>query len=230
MAQTYTADHFPSLMVASQNADNRNLISAADYLAQILQTNGVVFAFMGGFAVNLRGSGRTTHDVDIAVGTTMLELRQTFIQQQRVVLPAGPTSGVLRIFVKTGGPWDGFDIPEKTVEIDLILSGALGFPENFQTDSEIISTNTVLGIKQYPVLTILYMMRSKLNAFYDRQSVNDYEDITWLTAHYPVDVYQIRMQLDYEYRLTFLQAYIHQYQGSNEQKKIRLMKHILGIA
>lgn len=43
-----------------------NLTSAALFVADILERAGIVYGVMGGFAVRLLGSNRTTRDVDIA--------------------------------------------------------------------------------------------------------------------------------------------------------------------
>ena len=76
MAQRYSVDDLDELEARAQIARFGELIFAADYLAQLLDTNHVLYGFMGGFSMNIRGSDRTTTNIDIAVGGSMLQLRR----------------------------------------------------------------------------------------------------------------------------------------------------------
>lgn len=50
----------------------QNQLSAAIYISQLFKTNNVPYAFMGGFAMRLRGSERCTQDIDVCVRISML--------------------------------------------------------------------------------------------------------------------------------------------------------------
>ncbi|EEP78150.1 predicted protein [Uncinocarpus reesii 1704] len=60
-----------------------NLISAADYMRDLLCTHGVKFAVMGGFAMLCHGSSRTTRDIDIVVDASMSRLWQLLEPEPR---------------------------------------------------------------------------------------------------------------------------------------------------
>lgn len=76
MAEVYDTDRFAVLYAASQRPPIENLGLAARFMAAVFQGNNVPAAFLGGWAIYLRGSGRTTNDVDMTVGTTMAHLVQ----------------------------------------------------------------------------------------------------------------------------------------------------------
>ena len=80
---TYTPAEGFGLATAAMARTSPELASAADYSIQVLQVNRIPFALMGGFSMKLRGSRRTTHDVDIAVGCNMLRLKSVMTRQKR---------------------------------------------------------------------------------------------------------------------------------------------------
>jgi predicted nucleotidyltransferase len=83
MADRYTYDQFEGLMARSRGATLEELAEARDYLILILQTNNVLYAFMGGYSLVLRGSPRPTSDIDIAIQVNQLELRAVVTPQSR---------------------------------------------------------------------------------------------------------------------------------------------------
>ena len=83
MADRYTYDQFEGLMARSRGATPEELAEARDYLILILQTNNVLYAFMGGYSLVLRGSPRPTSDIDIAIQVNQLELRAVVTPQSR---------------------------------------------------------------------------------------------------------------------------------------------------
>jgi hypothetical protein len=85
-SRTYTAEEGFSLASASAQAGLRHLLSAADYVSQLLSDKSIPFAIMGGFSLALRGHQRQTQDVDIAIGCNMGQLIQAIAGQQRSVL------------------------------------------------------------------------------------------------------------------------------------------------
>lgn len=64
---TYTVDDLDDLEDAAENATEAHLSTALTVVAGLFEANSVVYGVMGGMNFNVRGSGRTTHDVDIAV-------------------------------------------------------------------------------------------------------------------------------------------------------------------
>lgn len=83
MADIYNTDRFEVLYTASQAPPIENLGLAARYVAVLFRQNNVPAAFLGGWAVYLRGSGRTTNDVDMTVRSTMAQLIQILELQPR---------------------------------------------------------------------------------------------------------------------------------------------------
>lgn len=69
--------------MAAAIASTAQLSAAAMFLSQVFEANSVTFAFMGGYALILRGSSRDTHDIDVAVGCTMQRLLQVISAQPR---------------------------------------------------------------------------------------------------------------------------------------------------
>ena len=80
---TYTPEQQHGLSMAAIVASTPQLLAAADLVSQVFQANGIPFAFMGGFALKLRGSIRDTQDVDVAVGCTMQRLIEVLSAQSR---------------------------------------------------------------------------------------------------------------------------------------------------
>jgi hypothetical protein len=60
-----------------------HLFAAANYLSLLFSANGIRWAAMGGFAMNCRGSLRTTHDIDVVVDATMKTLWVVIEPQSR---------------------------------------------------------------------------------------------------------------------------------------------------
>ncbi|KAF2828479.1 hypothetical protein CC86DRAFT_241231, partial [Ophiobolus disseminans] len=223
---TYTHQQLQALMNAANFASSSQLVAAAELMSQVFQANSIPYAFMGGFALKLRGSTRDTHDVDVAVGCTMQRLIEVLSGQSRVRRPAGPTSGVMRVFVLVGGQMNP-GIPELWVAVDIILRGtcSLGAPDHLQNSSEVVAFNTNTGQKQLPVINILNAMASKLNAYYSRQAPNDYDDILFLIGTYPQQIFAIRTQLNATHR----QYFVTSFSQHNAQNAIRRVKHVLGV-
>jgi hypothetical protein len=62
---------------------NDNLISAASFVTQLLNKEGINYALMGAFALKCFGSNRDTNNVDIAVDTSMKRLWQVIEPEDR---------------------------------------------------------------------------------------------------------------------------------------------------
>lgn len=70
-------------MIAANRVVLSQLVAAADLVSQVFQANSIPYAFMGGFALKLRGSTRDTHDIDVAVECTMQRLIEVLSGQPR---------------------------------------------------------------------------------------------------------------------------------------------------
>nr|POF17013.1 hypothetical protein CFP56_57829 [Quercus suber] len=117
-----------------------NQTTAAAYIARRIQSVSGVYALMGGFALVLMGSRRSTRDVDMVTNLTMAQIwsliegdpRYMGIQLSleklteyvfRLIVPnTRLTADVIKIFVKTGPGYDGCKL-RKDVEVDIALPG-----------------------------------------------------------------------------------------------------------
>ena len=73
MASQYNILEYDSELERAQNPQGPpiiNQISAAKFLVSLLHSKGILYAFMGGFALVLRGSERPTRDIDTVVEAT----------------------------------------------------------------------------------------------------------------------------------------------------------------
>jgi len=115
---TYNAEQGFQFSALAHEARIGNLIAAADHIILIFQAFGLPHSLMGGFSLKMRGSQRNTYDVDVAIGCEMVQLIEALKTQPRsvkllwrtmelsrlsVLRPSGPVSGVMRVFVRTGG-------------------------------------------------------------------------------------------------------------------------------
>ncbi|KGQ01636.1 hypothetical protein PAAG_11619 [Paracoccidioides lutzii Pb01] len=227
VSRTYTAQQGYTLDAASAEAGYRHLLSAAYCISQILEGKSIPFVFMNGYSLVLRGNQRPTRDVDIAIGCTMSQLTQVIAEGQRILRPSYPVFGVMRIFVQTGGPIDpGF--PEIYVMADLIVSlGSYNAAEKALASTESITVNTELGIKDFPVLSILSILTSKLETYYARVEKNDHIDILFLVERFSESVRAIRDQLNKRHCNVFINVYRARISG--DQSPISRAMDVLGV-
>lgn len=87
MAEVYNTDRFAELYYPSNTADLLQLGLAARFVAMLFESYHVTYAFIGGWAVYLRGGRRRTQDIDITVATTMDHLKQMLMAEPRYYLP-----------------------------------------------------------------------------------------------------------------------------------------------
>lgn len=83
MAEIYDTDRFAELYYPSNTAEIMQLGLAARFITNLFESNQITYAFIGGWAVYLRGASRTTRDIDISVTTSMDHLRQILMAQSR---------------------------------------------------------------------------------------------------------------------------------------------------
>lgn len=84
----YTNEEGRLLTQSAKHARIAHLWCALEFMERLLRGKGVSYAVMGGLALNIRGSRRDTHDVDIAADCDMLTVRQTCINEPRLVYNA----------------------------------------------------------------------------------------------------------------------------------------------
>lgn len=83
MAEIYNTDRFAELYYPSNTAEIMQLGLAARFITNLFESHSITYAFIGGWAVYLRGASRTTRDIDISVTTSMDHLRQILMAQPR---------------------------------------------------------------------------------------------------------------------------------------------------
>ena len=83
MATTYDTLQMQVHAAQATLAGSRSLRAAAFYLTTRFREAHIVTAIMGGYSVVIRGSPRRTHDVDIAISSSMNGVRQALIGEQR---------------------------------------------------------------------------------------------------------------------------------------------------
>lgn len=86
MAEIYNTDRFAELYYPSNTAEIMQLGLAGRFIATLFEERQITYAFIGGWAVYLRGGSRTTRDIDISVTCTMDHLREILMAQSRYLL------------------------------------------------------------------------------------------------------------------------------------------------
>lgn len=82
-AEVYDTNRFSDLYHASRRPLPQHLGLAARFLIALFGSHSVFYAFLGGWAVYLRGGGRMTEDVDVSVATSMESLTAILLQEER---------------------------------------------------------------------------------------------------------------------------------------------------
>ncbi|KAM3522626.1 hypothetical protein NHJ13051_005569 [Beauveria bassiana] len=179
-AEVYNTTQFEELYKGSLSPAMENLALASRFLLRLFQQHKIPSAFLGGWAVYLRGGPRMTQDVDIAVATSMSRLKTVLLGEERLCFPENHGQTCIQIFVHTGMPWDQGSANPYTVRADAIIQGNLGTPANL-TDgiTEIVPVPAGTHIQQAPVLEIVYQFNAKLHAYANRRSDTDrdFEDL-----------------------------------------------------
>ena len=80
---TYHINDLDDLEEKAVDANSRNFAAARDYVSRLLNRNSVRWALMGGYSLSLRGSGRRTFDIDVAVQATMLTMQNIIKNEQQ---------------------------------------------------------------------------------------------------------------------------------------------------
>ncbi|KAJ5569807.1 uncharacterized protein N7459_009237 [Penicillium hispanicum] len=232
MAEIYNTDRFAELYYPSNTADLLHLGLAARFVAMLFESSQVTYAFIGGWAVYLRGGRRRTQDIDITVATTMDHLKQVLIAQPRIHFPAihGRTS--VQIFIDTGRSVDGEfpDVPDLAVSMDIVISGNLGTPEDLQSSREPIDPHrpTPLG-SPVLVLGLVFQIFAKLEAFSRRgeQDSKDFLDLEFLFTQYAAQIPTFRDVYYIDQRRYFWMQYASKYVAFPDQ--VENMRSLLGL-
>ncbi|CAK7227936.1 hypothetical protein SCUCBS95973_006712 [Sporothrix curviconia] len=210
-AEIYDTDRFAELYRVSQDPPLASLGLAARFLVSFFQTNGIAFAFLGGWAVYLRGGWRRTQDVDICVNTTMEHLKSLLLRERRLCVPQIHGLTCIQVFVHTGVGWDDVHFPGTPyvpISVDIIINGYLGTPQGLPNGTESILPVpvTTQGTAPVSAVDLFYQMSSKLQAHYSRRTLggtNDYIDLVFLVTSFSNTVWEMRGFLNLEHRWAF---------------------------
>jgi hypothetical protein len=82
-ASFYHSDELDKYKKLASIVAGKDLASAAEYMCHIFASSNIEFAFLGGYSMRLRGSGRMTTHLDIAAEVRMRDLREILIAQRR---------------------------------------------------------------------------------------------------------------------------------------------------
>ncbi|KAG7145250.1 hypothetical protein HYQ46_006015 [Verticillium longisporum] len=183
----YTEDDLEHLEESAETARPGHQSQALAFVAGILERNAIAYGVMGGMNFYLRGSGRTTGDVDIAVDNPprMEALLSIFNSHRRLVLPFinvyRPTnrmqwvSRVAQIFV---------DIRGQLVQLDLKPKGSEGhlIPRDIASSVERMSFTVTQISFQCDMLAIGPLVAAKLKSHYNRETRADYQDLVFIVS------------------------------------------------
>ncbi|KAF7588603.1 hypothetical protein BBP40_005463 [Aspergillus hancockii] len=139
--------------------------------------------------------------------------------------PAGLVAGVMRIFVTVGGPHNP-GISECIVEVDIIIQGSLGTPDDLSNAGETMSTMFQGSWREFNLLNIQGVLVAKLDAYAARASPSDYHDLEYLGKVFPSRVYEVRKQLKKEHRESFINEYKRK---NSDADLVRKMKRTFGV-
>ncbi|KAJ5725654.1 hypothetical protein N7540_002059 [Penicillium herquei] len=232
MAEIYNTDRFAELYYPSNTADLLHLGLAARFVAALFESNHVTYAFIGGWAVYLRGGRRRTQDIDITVATSMDHLKQILTVQPRIHFPAIHGRTAVQIFIDTGRSVDGEfpHVPDLAVSMDIVISGNLGTPEDLQSSREPINPQrpTPLG-SPVLVLGLVFQIYAKLYAFSRRgeQDSKDFMDLEFLLTQYAAQIPTFRDCFDIQHRQYFWMQYASKYATFPDQ--VENMRVLLGL-
>ncbi|KAJ4387218.1 hypothetical protein N0V93_007807 [Gnomoniopsis smithogilvyi] len=149
--------------------------SALILVSSLLEQHRITYGLIGGMNFCLRGSGRTTSDIDIAVDNRprMETLLDIFNNDRNIWRPGNKlqwASGVARLFVRVQG---------NMVQIDLMPKGAEGFliPNDLRAAVETLNVTTLTQCK---FLRIGPLVAAKIKAHYGRETDDDYDDLRFV--------------------------------------------------
>ncbi|TPX25669.1 hypothetical protein DIZ76_011125 [Coccidioides immitis] len=215
----------------SRMATLEHLFAATGYVADVLETNCIAFALMGGLAFLLMGGHRGTCNVDIAIDSNMKDLLPILAIQPRIWCPTFPKMGVMTVFVETGAPHEE-NLPSLKVMVNFIFraprKGSLGAPDELELSSGRFAVVRFPGQRNFPILDLANIMASKLAAFFANGDEKDFQDLRFLIVKFGESVQQIQMLLNKTHCRAFLRrcAIVWVPNGSEPHSEL---KRILGL-
>ncbi|POS76765.1 hypothetical protein DHEL01_v204830 [Diaporthe helianthi] len=172
---SYTIDQLDDLEEQAESTPPQYQTAALALVSRLLEDNAITYGVMGGMNFYLRGSGRATGDIDIAVDNRprMDSLLDIFNNHKDIWRPAGRmqlVSGVARLFV---------NVQRKFVQVDLKPKGAEGhlIPGNL---SAAVDTLEITSTARCKFLSIGPLVAAKIKAHYGRETRDDYVDLMFV--------------------------------------------------
>ncbi|PQE29915.1 hypothetical protein CJF32_00000575 [Rutstroemia sp. NJR-2017a WRK4] len=177
----------------SRGPSNENLVSAASFVTQLLNKEGINYALMGAFALQCFGSNRNTNNVDIAVDTSMKRLWQIIEPEDRLVIPQSRlVADVMKIFVRTGPGYDHCR-DTKLIEVEMISPGSNGSPRDIGSHQQMLVASGPLGEEvSFKALDVLYLLRSKMDVIAARGAPKDFLDVQFIIDHWSQELAKIQ--------------------------------------
>ncbi|KAK3324876.1 hypothetical protein B0H66DRAFT_106284 [Apodospora peruviana] len=176
-------------------------LEALQIVAAVFDLNGLDYGLIGGTNFFLRGSDRTTTDVDIAVTgrTSMAEVLEMLDHDPRITRPASDrpmlwVSGVARVFVLIDDT--------QNVQIDLKRQNT---SHDFDAETELLPVDGS-GEARVRFFKVGPLVKMKLRAHYIRESNDDYHDLRFacLDRRYGPLVKAASQEYPYDDRALFL--------------------------
>ncbi|KAH8907489.1 hypothetical protein BR93DRAFT_877746 [Coniochaeta sp. PMI_546] len=233
LAEIYDTKRFGQLLHGSFDPPMQNLGLAARYIVSLFRRHGIPFAFLGGWAIYLRGGLRTNQDVDVTVAGNMDGLKAIMLQEQRLCIPQTHEDTTIKVFVHTGGNWDprAPDVTLFTVSMDIIIGGHWGMPPDLPNGTEELRPvpSTTQGCQAVPVIDLYCQITSKLSTHYIRRDINggsDYTDLEFLVRRYPAEISIMRHYLDVEHK----RAFFTDFAAENDLNSTRFLSRTLGLS
>ncbi|KAK3686139.1 hypothetical protein B0T22DRAFT_492930 [Podospora appendiculata] len=196
-----TIDELDDLEEEALDSTQTQRLETLVIVATIFNQNKLGYGLIGGTNFFLRGSNRTTTDVDIAVSNDrpMADVLNLFNDEPRITRPAADkpmlwVSGVGRTFVTIG---------TQLVQVDLKSHGeGHSISHDFEDDTENIQVGSTLVrfFKMAP------LVRAKLRAHYIRETSDDYHDLRFACTdqRYAPQIKQASRNYPYDERELFI--------------------------
>ncbi|KAK3936459.1 hypothetical protein QBC46DRAFT_296196 [Diplogelasinospora grovesii] len=179
----YTVGELDDLEEAAESATPNQLAAALALISRIFEQNAITYAVLGGMNFYVRGSGRTTTDVDIAVDNrprmdALLDILSAQVITYSVYRPTNRmqwVSGVARTFVDVGS--------RQMVQLDLMPKGAefAVLPDDLAGSVDRLGVPTSDGGSfDCNMLAVGPLVGAKIRAHSAREEQKDYHDLLFV--------------------------------------------------